>query len=444
MKKTVAFRLSIKFMIIVASIVLMIAMLFVFVLQLSIRNTQSRDLIFNANLICSELENQENPVMDALPLEYYISYVIYNEQNEILFTNDYLLPQLKPTAGKAKKYFQKDFYSDGNLNILYYSAKLSSGITVQTSMDIDQDSSIKMVNTLPKVIIIDLIPILLISFLLSFLITKQTLKPVAEITKSASKITSSNLNTLLPVSKNDDELDNLAKTFNTLFENLKKDFDRETQFTSDVSHELKTPVAGILGQANLLKRWGKDDPKQLEESIELIINEANSMNSIITNLLQSTKLEKGIIKPVLSEVNMWGMFSRLKNEFAVIAPAVKVVFDENIDVCLNTDMELLHQVLTSVISNSVKYGGTVVELKVDCLAEGIQLCVTDNGPGFKEEILPHVFERFFRGDESHTRSAGGAGLGLSIASTIIKTLSGTISARNCKKHAGAEIVIIFK
>ena len=198
--------------------------------------------------------------------------------------------------------------------------------------------------------------------MLSFLITKQTIKPVEEITLAAQKMSSSNLESLLPVSKNDDELDQLAKTFNTLFESLRKDFDRERSFTSDVSHELKTPVAGILGQANLLKRWGKGDPKQLESSLEMIITEANAMNSIITNLLQMSKIEHGIIKPQSEEFKLWALFSRLKNEFAAINPQLELFFDENIDLSLKSDLELLHQVLTAMISNSIKFGAGKINL----------------------------------------------------------------------------------
>jgi len=429
-------------MTVIAAVVLLIATLFVLTFRIFIRNKQNQMLYENTELICKEIETNEESYVDLLPLDYFISYVIYKKDTQkIVETNDPLLPKLELTSGKTKKFFQKDFYSDGDLTILYCTHETSSGYIIQTSIDIDNDASIEMVNLLPVIVAIAFLPILLISFLLSLAISKRTLKPVKEITKTAQGISSSNLETLLPVSKNNDELDELAGTFNQLFENLKKDFDREVNFTSDVSHELKTPVAGILGQANLLKRWGKEDPKQLEESLDLILKEAHSMESIINNLLQISKLENGIVKPLITSVNLWSMFSRLKNEFTALFPNVKIIFDENIDLTMQTDLELLHQVLTALISNSIKYGATDVELTGIAISEKIEIKVTDNGPGFSEEILPHIFERFYRGDKAHNREAGGAGLGLSISKTIVTVLGGTLQAQNCSEHQGAEVCI---
>lgn len=445
MKKTLALRLSTRFMLFVATIVLLVAMVFVFALRLSIREKQSHDLKRNAEILCREIENQENPVIESLGLDYFLSYLVFDDSKKIHFTNDSLLPMLDVTDGKSKRYSQKNYYYDGDLNLLYCSVRISTGLIVQVSIDTDQDPSITMLRTLPKVTAIGIIPILLISFLLSLLISKRTLKPVEVMTGSAQKIYESKLETLLPVSPNNDELDMLAETFNHLFEDLKKDFERESRFTSDVSHELKTPVAGILGHAKLIKRWGKDDENQLEESIDMIINEANSINSIITNLLQASKLEKGFVKPNCSDVNLWGIFSRIQNEFEVIASNVKISFDENLNIVLKTDMELLHQVLVAVVSNSVKFGASSIELSGIQSNENnpssVEIKVTDNGPGFDEESIPHVFERFYRGDKAHTRSAGGAGLGLSISSSIISALGGKIRAQNCAEHQGAEIII---
>lgn len=460
MKKSLVVRLSLRFMIIVAASLLILSIIFIQLLRLSQKNKMERDLSGAARFLSEQLEFEKVIIPEFLDLPYFITFLVYQEENqEVYVTNDPFLPCLPVTQGKAKKYFQRDYFTDGDLNILYCAVEcqlFGKKYVVETAMDIQKEFSNEIEGQIAKVALIIFIPILIISYLLSFLITKQTIKPVEEITLAAQKMSFSNLESLLPVSKNDDELDQLAKTFNTLFESLRKDFDRERSFTSDVSHELKTPVAGILGQANLLKRWGKDDPKQLESSLEMIITEANAMNSIITNLLQMSKIEHGIIKPQSEEFNLWALFSRLKNEFAAINPQLEIFFDENIDLSLKSDLELLHQVLTAMISNSIKFGagkinlyGKVCEDKNDDKGgqtpntQKICIQVEDDGPGFSEEALPHVFERFYRGDVSHSRSAGGAGLGLSISSVIIQSLGGTISAANSPSTKGAILTILL-
>ena len=118
---------------------------------------------------------------------------------------------------------------------------------------------------------------------------------VRVMTETAKKISASKLDTRLPVTGKGDDFDALAKTFNDLLSRLQTDFERERQFTADVSHELKTPLAVILGHANLLRRWGKNDPDRLESSLASLIREAHSMESIIGNLLQMTRIENGFI-----------------------------------------------------------------------------------------------------------------------------------------------------
>ena len=150
MKKTLALRLSIKFMIFVAAIVMLVAMVFVFALRLSIRKKQSQDLKRNAEILCKEIVTQENLVIESLNLDYFISYIVFDDEGQVWYTNDSLLPELELTEGKAKKYFQKNFYFDGDLNLLYCSIRLPTGLTVQTSIDTDQDASIQMINTFAK------------------------------------------------------------------------------------------------------------------------------------------------------------------------------------------------------------------------------------------------------------------------------------------------------
>lgn len=383
---------------------------------------------------------------DFSRVPYYVNYVVTSVDSgftETVFTNEPDMPVLPETSFKVKTYLVKDFHGSRNLRTLYLTKKSSDGkYLVQVSLDMERDISSHLLDKIPPAIAIAVLPILVLSFFISLLIAHNTMVPVVRLTKSAEQISLSNLGMLLPRTDNGDEIDSLAATFNSLFERLKKDYEREKSFTSDVSHELKTPVAVILGQSNLLLRWGKDDPVQLQKSLESIKGEAKSMEAIISNLLQISRLENGKIQHVFSSVDLNSMFRRIVEEFLAVAPDVDFVVDDDESISIVTDSELLHQVLTVVVSNSVKFCGKKCTIKLGWKQNdgAVTVFVEDDGQGFSEDVLPNVFQRFYRGDEAHARSAGGAGLGLSIAKTIVENLGGKISAYNCTPH-GAGISV---
>lgn len=429
-------------------------------LNLIVQNQKSEELYRAVKLIEKGIKKTENDEIileyEKIQLPYFISYVVYeksqNNKNLILGTNDPYLPILPLTKKKAKKYLEKDFFIDGDLNIFYFTeifknSEKSSQIIIETSLNMETDSFTRMSKQVPKNILFFLPPVLVLSFFISLFITKRTIQPVKKITATAKKLSFSNLDTLLPVSKNDDEIDDLSQTFNELFKKLKSDYDRERQFTSDVSHELKTPIAVILGQANLLKRWGKNDSLQLEKSLDSIIKETKSMSSIIENLLQMSRIENGKIKPKLENFKIYDLFERVKEE--VLSIDSEIQFEINCDEksYIISDKELLHQVFMIIVSNSIKYckAAEIFPIKIICSCKKIddnwKISIKDNGLGFDEKTKIHAFERFYRGDEAHSRSAGGSGLGLSIAKTIINSMEGSIFAEN---NQGAEIIILLK
>ena len=383
-----------------------------------------------------------------LEIPYYLTYIIYDSDSlNLLATNDPFLPLLPATNKKARHYFEKNYFFDGDLNILYYAEKHSNeknhNIVIAVVFNMDNNSSADFFAILPRALLFMASPILLLSFLLAFFMTKRTIRPVVKITKAAQSVTVENLSDLLPLTGCDDEIDELSKTFNSLFLRLKQDFERERQFSSDVSHELNTPLTVISGQTNLLLRWGKNDPAQLEKSLEAIKMEAKTMHAIIANLLQISRVESGRIKPQISDVILGGLFSWLAEEFTAIAPNAKITF-ESTDICLRTDSEMLHQILTIIISNSVKYAGENCSVHISARKDGKNVIIdlSDDGPGFTQESLPHIFERFYRADEAHSRKIAGSGLGLAIARTLCNALGAKIKARNMIPH-GAGFIIEF-
>ncbi len=449
MKNSIVFKLSVKFAAILTIAFLVILFIFFATLRHSAIEQEYKRFSKSSEIIVRALISENPALLDKKlrELPFFTSYLIYNAKTgEILRQKNDFVGKLPETKGKPVHFFVKKTAEGENINILYITTncRLKDGrtFTIQIAQKANNDPGNRFIYEILFFIGIAAIPVLVISFFLCQLFVKQTIRPVVQITNKAATISSTNLDQRLPETGQKDELDNLAQTFNSLFSRLKSDFDRERSFTSNVSHELKTPVAVILGQANLLRRWGKNDSVQLEKSLNTILQETHSMDSIISNLLQLSKLESGKIVPNCQEFDLTKLFSRLTEEFYSINKNLKIIYDENVSHTIFSDAELLHQVFVALISNSNKFiqENPVIELKCEQTQDFTKIEVSDNGPGFEEKILPHVFERFYRGDFSHNRAAGGSGLGLSIAKAIIHSLNGEITASN-NKNGGALISI---
>lgn len=527
-KHSVAFRLALKFSILVAGVILFFSTAFVLFLNKNVYNQQCEELKDHARQIIRQVQfisehplppgkakrqypsDADPPSPGPLPglgseIPYYITFTVFKTPDtdadsgtdiaatagkssaaadnstssstgsvippESIATNDPFLPRLPLTGGKVVRHYEKEYYIDGDLNILYYAEEIQTRrwgtVVVQTALNMDQDSNRHFLEGIIQIAFLSFVPLVFLSFAVVYLITKRTMKPVREITRASQKISSENLTEQLPVSGCGDEIDTLAQTFNDLFLRLKKDFDREKQFTSDVSHELKTPLAVILGHANLLRRWGKNDSVQLEKSLALLIDEVHSMEAIIENLLQISRLDSGRIKLNLEEVALSALCRRLEDDTKAWAPAADFVIDAAIKDCkIFTDKELFYQACTIIVSNSIKFfsamppasavptdaAGTASAAKKLCITFSAQkqtgdarmplavFSISDNGPGIASDVLPHIFERFYRGDPSHNRFAGGSGLGLSIVKSIMASLKGTVTAQSDGK-SGTKLIL---
>jgi signal transduction histidine kinase len=451
-------RLAIQFSLLITTIIILLSIIFVLMLRMRIRTGQKHvletavsrlsDGLFMATMHRGQNGQTMMPgggmmrfsgpqgMMPANDLPYYISFTVYESETKKVFqSNDPFLPLLPLTRGKSLRYRQKDYYIDGDLDILYDAEEVSAGLTtyiIQAAISLDHDTAQNILRGVPPVLLILIVPLLIISYFAALLITRSTMNPVKQMTKAAARIGSENLDKRLPLSGRGDELDTLAVTFNDLFSRLKSDFDRERRFTSDVSHELKTPLAVVLGHANLIRRWGKDDPVQFEKSLTLLISEVHSMETIISNLLQISRLENGKAAASAGRTELYPLFSRLEQdtkawrkdcEFILVCPRGQTAVFDN---------ELLYQALTIVVSNSIKFAGKppVITIKVIPVQNEVSIVLSDNGPGIEPEALPHIFERFYRGDPSHNRSKGGSGLGLSIVKVIMNVMGGSVAAES--------------
>lgn len=262
--------------------------------------------------------------------------------------------------------------------------------------------------------------------------SKKHLKPILVMTEQVKELSASNLSTRLNVSGTKDELKDLALTFNQMLNDIQKSYEREKQFVSDASHELRTPIAVIKGYAGMLNRWGKDDPAILEESIQAILGETENMHSLVESLLFIARNDKGSLKMDVTPFNLSELFTEIVKETRLIDTSHEIQETIDSDIIINGSADKLKQALRIFIDNSIKYtpdeGKIILSLRKS--QQSIMIVISDNGIGISKEDLPHIFDRFYRADKSRTKlkenQHGGTGLGLSIAKIIIEQHLGQI------------------
>ncbi|MCR5233448.1 MAG: HAMP domain-containing histidine kinase, partial [Lachnospiraceae bacterium] len=223
------------------------------------------------------------------------------------------------------------------------------------------------------------------------------------------------------LSFNNSDLKGVEAAMNNLLTRMRESYRQQARFVNDASHELRTPIAVIEGYANMLKRWGKDDEKVLEESITAISHESEHMKHLVEQLLFLARGDSGKTVLELKETSLNSLMQETYEESLMIDEDHPYRFkgaDE--DIIVQADEGMLKQAVRILIDNAAKYTktGDEIILSVGRTENGQPyLRVQDSGIGMAENDMEHMFERFYRADEA--RNTQGTGLGLSIAKWIV-------------------------
>lgn len=282
------------------------------------------------------------------------------------------------------------------------------------------------------------------SIILGYSISKKMLKPIDQITKAADNISINNLKGRIEVTGPDDELKRLGNTFNKMIDRLQQAFDRQIQFVSDASHELRTPIAVIQGYANLIDRWGKDDREALEKSIHAIVLETSNMTNLVEKLLFIAKGNSGNQRIEKKDFLLNELICEVIRESNLIDNSHIISSDKNDVISIFADYKMMKQMLRILIDNSIKFtpqnGKIDISSEVHC--KTIKITVSDSGIGIPEDEIQNIFERFYTVDKSRSKEKGGTGLGLSIAKLIVDVHKGTISVESTE-GIGTKITVIL-
>ena len=250
---------------------------------------------------------------------------------------------------------------------------------------------------------------------------RRALRPVDAITSRAEGITSTNLSERLPVIKTGDELERLSTSLNHMIARLEDAFQHIHRFSADASHELRTPLTILQLELEEIIQH-PDLPPAIVDQIGSALEETQRLSRIVENLMAIARLDAGEVKMEKVLLDMGELVASTAEQMRLLADEKLLKLHCNIhpNVRVLGDQARLKQVVVNLIDNAIKYTpeGGMVTVRVQALDGKAQFEVVDTGLGISPEVIPHVFERFYRADKARSRDSGGAGLGLAIVKAI--------------------------
>lgn len=366
--------------------------------------------------------------LDEFSFRDYNFAVFTNDGKLIGKTGDQELPQAIPSAvgdGKFVRYgsgdaafsiMEKNFKIDGKQLHLFVLFSLAD----QTAIE----------SRITNIFLVVAPLLLLLAGLVGYLLARQSLKPVALMGERAKQIGAENLHERLPVANPNDEIGNLATLFNQLLDRLDQEFEKQRRFMADASHELRTPLAIIRGESEVALQREKRTGDEYRESLRIVNDEGKRLSKIVEDLFTLARADSGNIKASFRDVYVDDIVDDCIIKIRTLAEKGKIkIAYEREEMKIQGDEALLYRLFLNLLDNAVKYnieGGSI-----NVTVKRGRVTVANTGPEIPEGQREQIFERFYRIDKAHSRSAetftSGAGLGLSIAKWIADIHGATLS-----------------
>lgn len=395
--------------------------------------------------------------------------------NQAVYLHDKILPTLR-----EKQFIKNDRFSSTQIAIIKdgkivnqtqeftlskfakYIASKKSFITIDGSEHIDAVYNFKFKepysgnillyqigiddkaeNVVDTLLVLD--PMLLIVLLLlgSRLIDK-ILVPVKSVTNIAKDISVTNFSKKIPLPKGEHELKDLVDSFNAMIERLKDGFEKIDRFNSDVSHELKTPLTVIKGEIELsLKRTRKIE--YYKQSMGAISDAANQIQHIIDDLLFLAKFSKENIKTTYRKCDLDSILLKIIDKYAPLAKNknIKIHIDRFEPTTASVNPLLIERIFSNLLDNAIKYTHDEKNIYVSLYKDKkVHFIIKDEGIGIPQKFLSNITDRFFRVDESRSKSVEGFGIGLSIVENCVNLHDGKLKITSLEDEGTTVEVIL--
>jgi heavy metal sensor kinase len=260
-------------------------------------------------------------------------------------------------------------------------------------------------------------------------LTTRSLAPLSWMAEQARAITGNNLESRLDIGNAAQELTMLAGSFNELLTRLDLSFAGMRRFVADASHELRTPISVIRGEADVALSHDRG-AGEYRESLAIVLDESRRLSRLVDDLLNLARADAGHVRLQPQDFYFNDLLADCCRSVQSLASARKIQLEWRCagDVPFRGDEELLRRLVVNLLDNAIRY--TPADGKVSATLEApgpeVQIRVADTGIGIAPDAAPHVFERFYRGDKARSRAEGGFGLGLAIVKWIAESHNGVV------------------
>lgn len=357
--------------------------------------------------------------------------------------------QVIMTSSASKKFIAQKKFSIFGKNVVYvksfgfflFFSQKDSNTTYQIWVSLN-----RLINSLILlIIIISIVVFITLGFgtqwahQLAAKLSAPTIQLVKE-TKNTTKNSEVDQPTL-EVPQSPQEIHELGNAFNELLTAQNQRLQREKDFVSNASHELRTPIAAVRGNINLIKRHGDKHPEVIPESLDFIDEESLRMQNLIENLLHLSRADRA--KVILQDENLSEITEQIGQHYEPSIPH-KMILDIDPNLHISGNSDTLKQIIVALLDNANKYSddNTPINLSLKDINNKVELSVTDLGMGIPDDQKKLIFQRFYRVDTSHSNEIKGSGLGLSIVVQLVKLNNGTIEVLD-NHPRGSIFKIIF-
>ncbi len=330
---------------------------------------------------------------------------------------------------------------DGVHEVRVVYAMIGPGLIIQIGRAMDDLT--RVIAAFQKVFVGTMAALFILAVVIGGFMARRALGGVERVTRTARRIAGGRLAERVPVGPRGDEVDQLAATFNQMLDRIQVLVTGIKEMTDNIAHDLKSPLTRIRGQAEMALTAG-GTVRDYEGMAASAVEECDRLIEMINTMLFISRSEAGVSRPELKETDIAAVVRNACLLFQALAEEKQIALTWKVPerFALSADVRLVQRMLGNLLDNALKYTspGGAVNAELYPSPGGAAIAVTDSGPGVSEADLPHLFERFYRGDKS--RSQPGAGLGLSFARAAARAHGGDITVESAPGRGSRFLVTL--